>query len=217
MRYLFAVALLVTVAAHGQVDKASGLGSAIGVVLDNAGRPLAGATVYALPEEDMTKQIRTTSDAAGRFTLAGLPAGGVYLDAFKESDGYPYGFFSFYLSPGQRTPLKIKVTAGKATPNVVIQLGLRAAYIQLDVRDEDGTPVNGGVSFDRPDTRGPYTRSANATELLMVPPVPLRLTFEAAGYLPWHYGGPRWQGKEGLITLKSGETLRLSIRLKRSL
>jgi len=217
MRYLFALALLVTMAAHCQVEKPNAFGSATGIVLDNTGKPLAAARVYALPEEEMTKAIWTTSDATGRFKLEGLPAGGAYLDAFKESDGYPYAFFSFYLSPGQRTPVKIKVTPGKTTSNIFLQLGLRAAYLQFDVAEDDGTPVNGDLLLDRPDMPGPYRRGVMAKDLLMVPPVPFRLTFEAAGYLPWHYGGQQWQAKEGLIMLRSGETLRLSIRLKRSL
>jgi carboxypeptidase family protein len=88
MRYLVAVALLATLTDQGQVDGSEGLGSATGVVLDSSGSPLAKATVYALPEKDMTKQIRTTSDSSGHFTLEGIPAGGAYLDAFKETDCY---------------------------------------------------------------------------------------------------------------------------------
>ncbi len=216
MRYLFAVALLVTMTAQGQVDASNGLGSATGVVLDSAGKPLAGATVYALPEKDMTKQIRTASDSAGRFTLEGLPAGGAYLDAFKETDGYPYNLFSFFKSPGERVPVKIKIVADKVTPNVVLQMGLRAAYLQFDIADDDGTPVSGEMLFDRLDMPGPYSRAVSAKELLMVPPVPFRLTFECQGYLPWHYGGDRWRASAGLITLKPGETMHLPIHPKRS-
>src|SRR5271157_3806575 len=71
-------------------------GSVTGVVLDAERRPLPGATVYGLPEKDMRKQFRTTTDAAGEFTLSNIPAGYVYLHAFKEHDGYPYDFFSFF-------------------------------------------------------------------------------------------------------------------------
>jgi carboxypeptidase family protein len=216
MRYLVAVALLVTLTAQGQVDRSEGLGSATGVVLDSSGSPLAEATVYALPEKDMTKQIRTTSDSSGHFTLRGIPAGAAYLHAYKETDGYPYNFFSFFKSPGERTPVKIKIAAGKVTSNVVLQMGLRAAYLQFDIANDDGAPVDGELSFDRQDIRGPYRRGVSAGELLMVPPVPFRLTFKAPGYLPWHYGGQRWQGNEGFIRLKSGETLRVPIRLRHS-
>ena len=216
MRCLVAVALLATLTGHGRVDRSEGLGAATGVVLDSSGSPLTDATVYALPAEDMTKQIRTTSDSSGHFTLEGIPAGAAYLDAYKETDGYPYNFFSFFKSPGERTPAKVKIATGKVTSNVVLRMGPRAAYLQLDIASDDGTPVDGELSLDRPDIRGPYRRGVSAGELLMVPPVPFRLTFEAPGHLPWHYGGQRWQGNEGLIRLKSGETLRVPIRLRHS-
>ena len=87
MRCLVAVALLSTLTGHGRVDRSEGLGAATGVVLDSSGSPLTDATVYALPAEDMTKQIRTTSDSSGHFTLEGIPAGAAYLDAYKETDG----------------------------------------------------------------------------------------------------------------------------------
>ena len=48
----------------------------------------------------------------------------------------------------------------------------------------------------------------------MVPPVPFRLSVEAKGYATWHYGGEGWQGKAGLIVLKSGESLSLTVPLK---
>jgi hypothetical protein len=216
MRYLLGMALAVTLAAASQVGKTEDFGSATGVVLDSAGKPLSGATVYALPKEDMLHQIRTSTDSEGRFTLRGLPPGGEYLGAFKESDGYPYNFFSFFKSPGDRTPVEIKITAGKVSPNIVLQLGLRAAYIQLDITNDDGSPLGGALSFDRPDIPGPYRRGVSANELLMVPAVPFRLMFEAVGYLPWHYGGERWRGNSGFITLKPGETMHLQIHPKRS-
>lgn len=216
MRNLTLIALAATIATTVQVGRTEHSDSATGVVLDSAGKPLAGATVYALPELDMLHQIRTSTDSAGRFTLRDLPPGSVYLDAFKESDGYPYNMFSFFKSPGERTPVKIKIAAGKVTANVVLQMGLRAAYLQFDITNDDGSPVDGEVLFDRLDMPGPYSRGVNARELLMVPPVPFRLTFRAAGYLPWHYGGKRWRAQEGLITLKSGETMRIPIHLKYS-
>ena len=50
---------------------------------------------------------------------------------------------------------------------------------------------------------------------ILVPSVPFRLTVDADGYEPWHYGGVNWQGKAGLMTLKSGETLSLTVRLRK--
>jgi hypothetical protein len=50
---------------------------------------------------------------------------------------------------------------------------------------------------------------------MMVPAVPFRVTVDAEGYDTWHYGGANWQGKAGLITLKSGQTMSLAVRLHR--
>lgn len=215
--------LLASMVSLGQTTETPHRGSVQGVVLDGVGKPLPGATVYALPEMDMLKQIRATTDAAGKFTVNDIPEGGVYLGAFKERDGYPYNFFSFFLMPGERRPDKVNVKAGETTKDVVIQLGAKAAYLSIKITDEHGMFLDEGTHlgyvFTRPDipaNRGYYERGANLKgETLMVPPVPFRLTVEAKGYETWHYGGKGWQGQEGLITLKSGETLNLTIRLKR--
>ena len=213
---LLAISVLVaTTFAFAHTQEVSKSGAVEGVVLDGDKKPLPGATVYALPEENMANQLRTTTDAAGKFRLADVPVGMAYIDAYKESDGYPYNFFSFFLSPGEKTPNKVPVTARGTTFGVVIQLGARAAHLQLEITSEDGEEVQSSLLFDRPDMPGPYSRGARSKESLMVPPVPFRLTVEADGYKPWHYGGENWHGEEGLIALKSGETLKLSVRLKR--
>jgi hypothetical protein len=54
-----------------------------------------------------------------------------------------------------------------------------------------------------------------AKDDLLVPPAPFRATFEAKWYEPWHYGDEKWRGKEGIISLKPGEVLNLTIRLQR--
>src|SRR5712692_3073859 len=149
------VLILASVAAFPQVAATEDSGSATGVVLDADGKPLAGATVYALPKENMTKQIRTITDAAGRFMLTGLPNGGAYIDAYKESDGYPYSLFSFFKTPGDRTPVELTISAGATTTHTVLRLGPRAAYLDINVADEDGTAVSGNLSFDRTDIPGP--------------------------------------------------------------
>ncbi len=207
------VALILTVAGNAQVSQPA-TGSAEGVVVDAEGKPLAGATVFV---GTLLNAPRTTTDTEGRFILKGLPPGKIGLMAYKESDGYPYNMFSFYSMPGGPPP-RFDVTAGETVRSVVIRLGAKAAYLKLEVTDESGALVNAGLSFSRPDLGryGDYRRSAEANDVILVPPVPFRLTIEAKGYQPWHYGGERWRDSDGLIALKSAETLTLSIRLKRS-
>ena len=75
-----------------------------GSILDREGVPVARAIVYALPEQEMSKPIFATADDEGKFILKDIPAGHAYISAYKESDGYPYNFFSFFIMPGERMP-----------------------------------------------------------------------------------------------------------------
>lgn len=189
-------------------------GSVQGTVLDGEGKPLAEATVFVGTH---TNAPSTKTDAEGNFMLSGVPAGNVGLNAYKESDGYPYNMFSFYLTPGEQLP-KFDLAAGQTVKGVIVHLGPKAAYLKFDITDEDGKPVGAGASFSRPDLGqfGDYQTSIPANRVVLVPPVPFRLTIAAKGYEPWHYGGERWRGREGLIALKSGETLNLAIQLKKA-
>src|SRR5712664_3795639 len=90
------------------------LGSVEGVVLDQQGKPIADADVHVLLQEDMRRTVAsTTTDSAGKFTLHDLPAGGVYVYANKESDGYPDAFFAFFTTPNGQYQIAVKVEAGQ--------------------------------------------------------------------------------------------------------
>jgi hypothetical protein len=207
------IALTFTLASQAQISSPA-TGSVEGTVLDGEGKPLPGATVFV---GTLAKGPRTKTDAGGRFRLNGLSAGNIGLLAYKESDGYPYDMFSFFLMPGEQIP-KLDVAAGETVRGVVIHLGARAAYLKLEVTDESGLPVDSNLSFSRPDLGryGDYRRSAKANDVILVPPVPFRLTIEAEDFEPWHYGGADWQTAKGLVRLKSGEVLALSIHLQRA-
>ena len=179
-------------------------GSVSGIVLDGSGKPLPSATVYAMPETDMRRQFHTKSNSEGEFVLGGLAEGSFFFSAFKESDGYPYNFFSFFLSPGEKTPVKVQVRAGESTKDVKIQLGQRAARLDIQITTEDGKPVEGAsLFFTRPDQPGRYGRGARAAESILVPPVPFHLEVQAKGYRVW----------QDAVAPKPGETLALTIRL----
>lgn len=217
MSYLGVIAALFLTAAALQDFKTSGVGSVEGVVLDPQGNPVPDATVFGLPENDMRHQIRATTGPTGVFTLEGVPQGSIYIDAYKESAGYPYGFFAFFKTKDDRTPVKVFVQPGQVTKDVVIQLGSKAAYLRVDLIDDRGAPVdNAQLVFTRDDVRGVYKRAVHKGELIMVPPVPFRLTAEASGYKSWHYGGEQSQDKTGLISLKPGQILRVQVDLARA-
>jgi Prealbumin-like fold domain len=175
------------------------------------GAPLGGATIYTISERDMGHPFKETiADDNGYFEFSDLPEGKYFLEASKAEAGYPYSIFSFYIMPGQRKP-KVEVIAGKPVSNIVIDVGAKAAHIQLRVSGNDGVLKSVRLVFSRPDLPGDYKRSFSGSGEIMVPPVPFRLSIEASGYAVWTYmdstGG-------SLIKLKSGDTLYLDVKLQ---
>ncbi len=191
-------------------------GTVEGIVVDGAGKPLPGATVTAYTDaRGATRNVtQYQANGKGEFSLRS-PEGTVWLSADKRSEGYPYAFYAFYLMPGQEFPT-VSIRPGETTKGVVVRVGVEAAHLNYEVVDEDGKSVPGRFVFVRLDQADrPYSTSALAKDDLLVPPSAFRATFEAKGYWSWHYGGDNWQGKEGVISMKSGEVLNLTIRLQR--
>lgn len=205
-------------------DQAVTLGSIQGMVLGQDSKPLQGANVWALAG-DVRYPITATSDAAGMFTLPNVPIGDVYVLAFKESEGYPYPFYAFYRTKNDRCSIKVEAKAGAVTSGVTLRLGPKAAYLRIEATDENGAPVQIALQLDRDDTPGSYSTGVPTDPrlvgqgfikgVMLVPPVPFRLTVFANGYEPWHYGEPNYAGKSGLVILKSGQTLNLAVRLRK--
>jgi hypothetical protein len=187
------------------IAQAPHAGSIRGLVLTEDGKPLANATVYGLRELDMTHQLRTTTDDKGQFLLEKIPAGSIYLLAFKESDWYPYNFFAFFAA-GAGKPTTVAVEGGKTTENRAIHMGPRAGALNLDIVDVNGATVSDGVNliFTRDGMPGDYQRGGGGYPIL-VPTVPFRLTVEAPGYQPWH---------SGVIKPESTKTLDIAVQMK---
>lgn len=193
-------------------------GSIEGVVLDDQSKPIAGAEVYALSQEEMRHpDAITTTDSRGKFTLQGLSPGGFYIYAYKESDGYPNGFLRFLTTPNSQSPVVAKVEAGQETTGVTMRLGARFAHLKLNVTDEKGKVIPARLVFTREDQPGDYITGTDikGQASMLVPPMPFRLKVIADGYEEWHYGGANWQGKAGLIALKSDQTFSLDARLRK--
>lgn len=160
--------------------------SVTGTVQDGNGSPISGANVQAILESDYKKQFPDITDSNGRFAISELPAGTFFLQAYKESDGYPQSFFAFFSRPGMQFP-SITLKPGEAISGAVIKLGAKAARINLDIASQDGKPLDAALSFSRPDVvNGSYSVGVNSKTSLLVPPVPFKLTVESNGYKPWH-------------------------------
>jgi hypothetical protein len=184
--------------------------SVTGTVRDGNGGPVSGAKVQAILESDYKRQFGAVSDSEGRFSISDLPEGTFFLQAYKESDGYPQSAFAFFARPGLDFPT-ITLKPGGDVSGAVIRLGVKAARLNLEIISQDGKPLDAALNFSRPDMqRGAYSVGVNSKVSLLVPPVPFKLTVEANGYQPWHYG----EESTGLISLKSEQSLDITVRLK---
>jgi hypothetical protein len=220
LRIVMVAALVFSVGAAQTTTGATGTGSVQGTVVDIGGAPIPGARVFV---RTLRNGPWSETDNQGAFLLNGVPVGEVGLSAYKTESGYPYNVFAFFAVPGQDLP-EVRVVEGQVTQNVVIRLGARAAFLQVEITDENGTPVDAALTFNRPDLvlakpdlkgYGEYRRTVAAKETILVPPVPFRLTAAAEGFSPWYFGGDAWQTSKGLIRLNSGQTLTLPIHLHR--
>jgi hypothetical protein len=226
-RALLVTALLATASlAQTSTRSALGSGSVQGIVIDADGRPVAGASVFIkmmsvqegtapiggrIPLEGLTVK----ADVDGSFIFNNFPiAYDVRLDAYKENSGYPMGSGSFYSYLRTKTSPRIfDVAAGQKVRGVVVQFAGRAAYLQFDVSDQDGRPLNADAKFllperdfSRPNRPFDMSTSISAKETTPVPSAPFWLEVDAPGYGPWRYAGERWEGR-GPDHSKTGRNL----------
>jgi hypothetical protein len=188
-------------------------GSIEGTVLANDGKPLEGATVYALPALNMRQQLRALTDSNGKYLIKGVPSGEAYVSVFDEDKGYPYNFFAFFINPGQEMR-KVQIPVQKETTEVNFKMGDRAARLELEIVDDRGTPITNTaeLAFTRPDVPGSYMTGAGDHISLLVPPVRFHLSIETPGFKQWNY-----ENKEtgGMLQPKPGETVKLTVHLVR--
>ena len=183
-------------------------GSIQGTVFDEKGKPLANAIVYALPEQNKSTQIqvRTFTDAQGKFLLRDIPLGKVSVDAFKESDGYPYNYFPFF-NPETRSQPQVEVTSPEVPVQLDIKLAPKAGLLSLNVKDQRGKAIDGSIelTFSRSGLREDFRVIVTAQNTILVPALPFRFSVTAKGYQPW---------QSGLISLRSNELLKVDVKLE---
>ena len=67
----------------------------------------------------------------GGFTLPNVPPEPFYIDAYNESLGCPYGFFSFF-NINRGRPLIVTVESSRQVDKVVLMLGPKAPYLRIE-------------------------------------------------------------------------------------
>ena len=92
-------------------------GTLQGVVTDDNGIPMPGATVVIVDVEGKG----TNTDVYGRFTIVGIPVGTYELQV--RYIGYETGFRQVNIVSGTNTPLSIELIQGSTVGETIIVLG----------------------------------------------------------------------------------------------
>jgi len=200
---LFVVTGMSALPAYGQ-------GSAIaGTVHDLQGRPVVAAVVYAYDKAHVVGRfirLETHSKADGSFHIKNLLPGSYRVQAYKDADGYPDPFFGFFKI--NRNAWKDVEVSSNQVSTVALELGPKGARLAVSVRDEAGNPIAAGLAFQKVSEREPsYSESVDPDSVVVVPPVPFRVIVSAVHFVQW---------QSEVLKPKSGETMTLNVRLKRS-
>jgi hypothetical protein len=200
-----------------------------GTVVDEGGAPLEDATVNWFDlEPKYTVEVQAgqrpfvKSDGKGHFYITHLIAGDRYaLVAHKEEAGYPDLAQPLY-NPLGKTPVAV-AQAQDRVPDVVIQVGPKAARFQWIVKDAVSGALLPGIGFAiyRSDGRGenkgmpPVGGSAPGTFSYLIPTdIGVTIEFSAEGYKTWYYPGAMDKAGRTFLRAVPGENIKLEVALQ---
>jgi len=181
----------------------------VGSVHDLDGKPISRAVVYAYNTAHATGRfvrLSTLTGSDGGFRIKNLSPGSYRVHAYKESDGYPDTFYAFFTA--NRNAWKSVEVYANRMARVDLELGPKGAKLNISIRDDAGNMVAGSVSFQKLTDRQPsYSESVDPDSQIIVPPIQFRVKVTAPNYSTF---------ESELLKPKSGERLKLNIRLTRS-
>lgn len=111
-----------------------------GIVIDQSGDPVSGATVYVVPQNisfDGVSPRSVKSDKKGEFDFrGGLDLGSYKLYSRKERAGYPDRSDAFYADSLVDSP-KVDLTEENPFASVTVTMGEKAGVLQGRIMDSD--------------------------------------------------------------------------------
>lgn len=144
-----------------------------GVVTDQTGTPISGATVYAVQQglvlTDATpRSVKTDRNGAFDFR-GGFPFGTYKLYSRKDEAAYPNPLDRFYANPKAQVP-QVALTADHPNATVTVKLGTQAGIISGRILDaEDSTPIKAYLGFVDSDGQG-HSVYVDGSYRILVPP-----------------------------------------------
>jgi hypothetical protein len=205
-------AVVAVVSALTGVSIGQGNGSIHGIVLDDIGKPVKDATVYATPLDRPLASVIPCdiSDEGGAYSISTLDYGRYSVSVAKPDEGYPESDMTFYTGFHARLNV-VKLSAKNQSKSMALHLGKKAGILKGTVAEVGtGKPLNANVEFrwvSDPQNFLSGSGLANAQFRILVPSdVAVTMVVSLAGY-------DNWSVRKAVL-LHPGEELNLSIRLR---
>ncbi len=200
--------------------QAQDAGAIEGTVVDNAGRPAVGATVYAIRDLTAGEQPHVhhllpsqTTNEDGSFSFQNLGFGTYSLYTEDTKNGYPSTRLAVYRE-GLPGPTKVTLSGTASTAYAKLSLGSKAGIIAVSTFDiTTGLPVK-GATFSIWPIKSPdlWLRSQNMYGKQLIPPnEEIGFAVMAPGYQTWYYPGTPAAAEGKPVLLKSGEAMTLQV------
>ncbi|MEI9971569.1 MAG: carboxypeptidase-like regulatory domain-containing protein [Ignavibacteriota bacterium] len=192
-----------------------------GTVVNQDGKPVAGATVWAKRIDAMPHKFQKMfpADGEGRFTIPYLEWGQYRVYAAKESDGY--ADLQWAIHDDGRLPI-VEISATSPIADVQVKFGPKAAVFTGSITDAvPGVPVSNATFriwrwTDGVDRDSQYlSGNLEARYRLLIPPSKeVGIEFSAPGYETWTYCGESGGATVFPLNLASGAVKTLDIKLR---
>lgn len=217
---LVSVGLLYTLSGKGQAPQTPLSSSLVqGKVLNDAGQPVAGATVYADSINfEGGRMPSTRTDAQGRFRFNNLKNGLYRIYAEKEEDGYASPVSAFHSGDAGGISL-VNVYEQQATADTTIFLRPKSARITGQIVNLLTRKAIKGAQIilrrvDNPDYSYSTAADANGRINILVPSEPFTIEVLAEGYKKWRYKSADAVNATDALALTPASTKNLSIALQ---
>jgi hypothetical protein len=190
-------------------------GTIKGVVFDENGKPLPGASVYVQKTDEMAvhfvpRPVQTNDE--GRFLIEHVSWGSYIVIAGKEEAGYPSTWARFY---SNGVVPKVTVESSSATADATVLLGPKVGILRLasvtDALTGKDISVFGVITLERANTANSFLTTSTSKARLFVPArTDVTIHVTAPGYRPW----PDQTDKEQIVHLQPGEVFDLHVKVQ---
>ena len=216
---MWRISLVVAVGAISNLMAGADIGSMNGIVTDEAGKAVAGATVYANPVDRPIMGIvpHSTTDKSGHFEIKGLSWGLYAVSGAKADEGYPEMLSAFFTR--NQVMQKVTLAPETSTATLTVLLGPKAGRLTGTVTDGlTSAPLSPCTKFSWASEPNNYLLGTGlvTSDFNTLIPSNTGVLWKVwlDGYKPWYYPGTSDESAATTLRLQPGQLISIAIRLE---